>query len=386
MNIVVLLLGLLTAFGPLSIDMYLPALPSIAGEFSSPLSQVQLSLASFLIGISAGQIFYGPVSDKFGRKKPLYFGLALYALASFFCATATNVEGLILYRFLQAIGACAGIVISRATVRDLYPPHESARIFSLLMLIMGVAPILAPIFGGLLNSVWGWRSIFWALTVISLLALSLIHFFLRESHTPNPEYRISRSLHNYYEILKDRTFTGYTLSLSFIYSGMFAYITGSSFVFIKYYGLTPSQYSWVFGLNAFGLILFSQVNARLLRTHPPGKIIRKVLPFTALAGIIILLVGIFKAPIWAMCLALFLFMVSMGMVVPNAAATALSNQKKLAGSASALMGTIQFGVAALSSSLVSRFHDETLLPMTGIIFICSLLALFIQSFFTVEAS
>lgn len=375
MNLIVLLLGLLTAFGPLSIDMYLPALPSIAEEFGSDLSRVQFSLASFLIGIAAGQIFYGPFSDKFGRKRPLYFGLILYCLASFLCARASNVEALIFYRFLQALGACAGIVISRATVRDLYRPHESAKVFSLLMLIMGVAPILAPIFGGFFTTIWGWRSIFWVLTIISATTLLLIHFLLKETHTPDPEYRISQSLGHYFEILKDRTFTGHTLSLSFVYSGMFAYITGSSFVFIRYYNLTPSQYSWVFGINAFGLILFSQVNARLLRNHPPEKIIRRALPFTALTGALIFVVGLLKAPVWAMCIALFLFMVSMGLVVPNAAATALSNQKKFAGSASALMGTIQFGVAAFSSSLVSRLHNGTLLPMTAVIFSCALLSL-----------
>lgn len=374
MNLTILILGLLTAFGPLSIDMYLPALPGIAKDFAVPLSSVQLSLASFLVGIALGQIFYGPITDRYGRKKPLYVGLLIYALASFACASTFDVNGLILYRFLQALGACAGMVITRAMVRDLYRPHESAKVFSLLMLIMGVAPILAPVMGGVLTSFFGWRSIFWGLTFISVLAIFCVHRFLPETHNPDVKYGLKDILRNYIGIFKDKNFIGYTLSMSLVYSGMFAYITGSSFVFISHYGLTPSQYAWVFGINAFGLIAFSQINGHILRKLGPEEILVKVIPFVAIFGLVVLMVGLFDGPIWAMCGSLFLYICIMGLIAPNSSACALAHQKKHAGSASALMGTLQFAVASVFSSSVSYFHNETILPMTTIICICGILS------------
>lgn len=374
MNIIILVLALLTAFGPLSIDMYLPALPEIARQFSVELSSVQLSLASFLMGLACGQIFYGPLTDRYGRKKPLYLGLIFYCLSSFLCATAGNIESLILFRFMQALGSCAGLVISRAIVRDLYRPHEAAKVFSLLMLIMGLAPILAPVLGGYLTIAFGWRSIFWVLGGISLLTLLAVHYFLKETHVSDVETGKTNVLRNFKEILSDKDFIGHTLSMSLVYGGMFAYITGSSFVFINHYGLTPNHYSWVFGINAFGLITFSQVNGRLLRKLNPEIILRKVYPFTAIAGFLLFLTGFFDGPLWVMCVGLFLFILNMGMVAPNAAASALANQKKYAGSASALMGTIQFIIAALVSSLVSHFHDGTIRPMCYIIFSCGFFA------------
>ncbi len=374
MSIVILILGLLSAFGPLSIDMYLPALPGIANDFHAELSQVQFSLASYFVGIALGQIFYGPLTDRFGRKKPLYVGLSLYFISSLLCAEASTVEGLILFRFLQALGACSGIVISRAVVRDLFQPHESARIFSLLMLIMGVAPILAPVAGGLMLTAFGWRSIFWFLSSVSLMTLVAVFFFLKESAVPHPDHHLRYAARNYLGVLKDRQFTGYTISLSFIYAGMFAYITGSSYVFIEHFHLSPSDYSILFGANAFGLILFSQINGKLLKKYTPEKLIRSALPITLIAGTILLLDGIFDAPLWAICIPLFFYILSMGMIAPNAAACALAFQKKSAGSASAMMGTIQFTVSAICSMLVSRLHNETILPMTGMMFGCAMIA------------
>jgi DHA1 family bicyclomycin/chloramphenicol resistance-like MFS transporter len=376
MNIVILVLGLLSAFGPLSIDMYLPALPGIAEDLNVGLSSVQLSLASFFIGIAVGQIFYGPITDRFGRKKPLYVGLILYGIASFLCAVSSNVEGLIIYRFVQALGSCAGMVISRAMVRDLYRPHESAKVFSLLMLVMGVAPILAPLAGGLMMNSFGWRSIFWFLTLISCITFFCVFFFLKETAVPHPDHRLSRAFHNYLDVLKDRQFVGYAFSLSFIYAGMFTYITGSPFVFIEHYGLTTGEYSLLFGFNASGLILFSQINARMLRYHSPERLIRFTLPFTAIAGFLLFLVGQFNGSLWAMCLPLFFFILTMGIIAPNAAACALAYQKKSAGSASAMLGTIQFSTSAICSSLVSQLHDGTIAPMTSVIFICALSSLF----------
>lgn len=384
MNIVIILLGILSAFGPLSIDMYLPALPKIATDFGVELSSVQLSLASFFVGIAAGQIFYGPITDKWGRKKPLYFGLILYTIASFLCAISNDVESLILYRFIQALGSCAGMVISRAVVRDLYKPHDSAKIFSMLMLIMGVAPILAPVLGGFLVLHFNWRVIFWILTGVSATTLVLVFFFLKETHVPNPNYHLRHTFRNYWAILKDKDFTGYTLSMSFIYAGMFAYITGSAFVFIQHYGLTPSNYSIVFGVNALGLITLSQVNGRLLRKFTPAYLIRLALPCVTVAGAMLLVVGLTNGPLWSMCLSLFLFILMLGMIAPNASACALANQKELSGSASAMMGTIQFTVSAIVSSLVSRMHDGTILPMTVIMFSCGIVSIILYFFLVSE--
>src|SRR5690606_24223319 len=252
------------------------------------------------------------------------------------------VESLILYRFIQALGSCAGMVISRAVVRDLYKPHDSAKIFSMLMLIMGVAPILAPVLGGFFVLHFNWRIIFWFLTAVSFTTLLLIIFFLKETHTPNPHYRFKNVFRNYLIILKDKDFTGYTLSMSFIYAGMFAYITGSAFVFIQFYGVSPSTYSLIFGMNALGLITLSQVNGKLLRKYTPSHLIKVALPCVGLSGIFLLLVGITNGPIWAMCISLFCFILMLGMIAPNASACALANQRELSGSASAMMGSIPF--------------------------------------------
>lgn len=375
MNILILILGLIAAFGPLSIDMYLPALPEIAKDFKSPLSSVQFSLASFFIGVALGQIIYGSITDRFGRKLPLYVGLILYGVASFLCATSDQVEGLILFRFIQALGSCAGMVIGRAIVRDLYQPHESAKVFSMIILIMGVAPILAPVIGGFMMTQYGWRSIFWLLTILSFVTLIAITIFLKESKGPDPEIKLSRSFHVYLEVLKDTTFLTYVFPLSFIYAGMFAYITGSPFVFIEHFGFSPSSYSILFGVNAAGLIIFSQVNARLLHKYTPEKIIEKVLPITAFAGCLLLLTSLLNLSVGIMVVPLFFFILTMGMIAPNASACALANQKKSAGSASALMGTIQFTTSAVCSGLVSKLHNGTTLPMTLIMCICSFIAL-----------
>lgn len=274
----VLLLGALTAFGPLSIDMYLPAFPEMAAALGVPQGRIELSLASFFIGMALGQLVYGPVTDRFGRKKPLYAGLAIYVLASAACAQALSADSLIFFRFLQALGACAGIVVSRAMVRDLFDHREGAQVFSLLMLVMGVAPILAPLAGGYILLFAGWQAIFWSLTAISAVICVFVALYLPETRKPDPSVRFSRSFHTYRDILRDRDFLGYTLTAGFAQSGLFAYITGSSYVFIEYYGVAAHHFGWFFGANACGLIAASQVNAWLLRRswHPDALLRRGV--------------------------------------------------------------------------------------------------------------
>lgn len=373
--LLILLLASLTAFGPLSIDMYLPAFPAIAENLNVPLSSVQMSLASFFIGLATGQIFYGPITDRFGRKKPLYVGLGIYALASLVCAFTKNVEMLILFRFLQALGSCAGVVISRAIVRDLFTHQETARVFSLLMLVMGVAPILAPFFGGYISEFFGWRAIFALMVIISTSCIVMLAIFLPETHQPDQRVHIKDSLKNYMQIIKDRHFMGYALAGGAAQAGLFAYITGSSFVFINLFGIPAKSFGWVFGSNAIGLIACSQINARLLKRLSYDVILEKIFVVLGVLGVVLALAGIFNWGFWGLAIPLFLFIAALGMTFPNATAGAMATQRKAAGSASALLGTLQYGIAALSSAAVSRLHDGTTLPMCAMIGFCGVLAL-----------
>lgn len=373
--ILILLLASLTAFGPLSIDMYLPAFPAISENLNVPLSSVQLSLASFFIGLATGQIFYGPITDRFGRKKPLYFGLGIYALASLICAFTKNVEMLILFRFLQALGSCAGVVISRAIVRDLFTHQETARVFSLLMLVMGVAPILAPFFGGYISEYFGWRAIFALMVVVSLACMAMLALFLPETHQADQRVQIKDSLKNYLQIIKDRNFMGYALAGGAAQAGLFAYITGSSFVFINLFGIPAKSFGWVFGSNAIGLIVCSQINARLLKRLSYDVILDKIFVVLSVLGVLLATAGIFNWGFWGLAIPLFLFIAALGMTFPNATAGAMATQRKSAGSASALLGTLQYGIAAFSSALVSRLHNGTTLPMCATIGCCGVLAL-----------
>src|SRR5215203_1431190 len=285
--LLVVILASLTAFAPLSIDMYLPSFPQIAGDFGVSVATVELSLAAFFVGLAFGQLFYGTATDKFGRKKPLYVGLTIYCGASLLCVFAPGVETLIILRFFQALGACGGIVIARATVRDLFDHSESARVFSLLMLVMGVAPILAPLVGGYVAFFFGWRAIFGVVSVISAISLGAVYRFLPETKEPNPNVRLSKSLEIYMNVLKDKNFLGFTLAGGLAQAGMFAYITGSPFVFIELFGIPAERYGWVFGSNAIGMIAVSQINGRLVRNFNPTQILRACLLVTAIFSLLL---------------------------------------------------------------------------------------------------
>lgn len=372
--LLIVILASLTAFAPLSIDMYLPSFPQIAADFGVQVAKVELSLASFFVGLAFGQLLYGTATDKFGRKKPLYVGLSIYCVASLFCAFAPNIETLIILRFFQALGACGGIVIARATVRDLFDHSESARVFSLLMLVMGVAPILAPLIGGYIALFFGWHAIFAVISVISAICLIAVYNFLPETKKPNPNAKLSKSFGIYLSILKDRNFLGFTLAGGFAQAGMFAYITGSPFVFIILFGIPAENYGWIFGSNALGMIAVSQVNARIVRSINPTKILRICLSMTAFFSLLLIIAGVFNLEFWGVVIPIFLYIASLGMIFPNATAGALSEQTTNAGSASALIGTLQYGLAAISSSLISHFNNGTYLPMTAIIGACGIAA------------
>ncbi|QRX84330.1 Bcr/CflA family multidrug efflux MFS transporter [Glaciimonas sp. PAMC28666] len=378
-----ILLGALTAIGSLSIDMYLPSFPTIAKDFGVGSNLVQLTLASFLVGLAVGQMFYGPLSDHFGRKPPLYFGLGLYTLASIACLFAPNVTLLILSRFMQGLGGCAGMVIGRAVIRDRMGAAGSAKAFSLLMLVMGIAPILAPLIGGEVLKLWGWRVIFGGLACFGLICLIAIHTTMRE--TLNREntapLHLGRVLKQYGSLMIDRQFLSYALCGGLLQAGMFTYITGAPFVLIELHGIKPENFGWVFGTNAIGLIAASQLNARLVGKLSPDTILGRALWLPAgLTLIITVLVaaGVDSLPL--LLIGFFGFLACYGFISPNASAIALSQQGHQAGTASALMGTVQFSLGIVAGVSMSLWHDGTALPLMTVMTLCGLCALLLHRY------
>src|SRR3954453_6811885 len=315
-----IILGCLAAFGPLSIDMYLPSLPTLAQEFRTDTAAAQFTLSIFFIGLAFGQALYGPIADRFGRKRPLLAGCALYMLASVACVLAPSIEVLVVLRLIQALGGCAGMVISRSVVRDLFDEHESARMYSFLMLVMGIAPITAPLLGGQLLALFGWRAIFWLLGGFGLLCLLMVAFGLPESLPLDRRNRagVGQALGVYGQLLADRRFMGYALTGGFLMAGMFAYIAGSPFVVIELYGVSPQQYGWIFGANALGLILASQLNRRLLERYRGDGILSVALAVAAAASVVLTLVAARGlGGLGGLLIPLFICIASVGLVGPN---------------------------------------------------------------------
>jgi len=371
-------LGALVAFAPLSIDMYLAAFPQLASDFPSMPGVAQYSLACYLVGMAVGQIFYGPFSDRCGRKLPLYVGLTVYIVGSVGCALATNPASLLACRFLQAAGGCAGVVIPMAVVRDRFDQHGSARALSRLMLVMGVAPILAPWIGTHLLAAAGWRAVFWVLAAYGVAALLMVRFALPESLAP--EHRRSASLSAsagiYRRMLGERRFLGYALAAGFSTAGMFAYIAASPSVLIEHYGLSPQVYSWIFGMNAIGLIGASQLNHRLLARWTPDRILARSLVLMCIVGIGLLaasLSGLAALP--ALLAALFGFVALLGFISPNTGAGAMAAHGAQAGSASALLGTIRFGISFFAGAAVGAFGGGSAVTMGITIAVCGAAAL-----------
>lgn len=376
-DLTVVVLALLTAFGPLSIDMYLPAFGDIAQSFSTESNRVELSLTSFFLGLFIGQLLYGTASDRFGRKPPLYFGLVLYIITSIACAFAPNLESLIVLRFLQAIGSCAGLVIARAMVRDLYTPQASAQVFSFLILVMGIAPILAPLAGAYVTAAFGWQAIFVIVAALAVACLAIVHVRLPETRLPNTAVRIRSSLPIYWSVLKDPSFLRYSLSGGIAQSGLFAYITASPLVFIEHFGLSPTHYSWLFGANAVGIIGMAQFNAWILRRRDSRKILNKSLPILGIISLMLITAGWNDFGLVGVLVPLFLYVSTLGMVFPNAMAGALAEQQERAGSASAVTGSLQFLIAGIISALVSVLGHYHPLAMLFVMGSCGLTAVII---------
>jgi len=365
----ILILGLMTALSPFSIDMYLPAFQGMADDLGTTVARVSLSLSSYFVGLSFGQLFYGPVLDRFGRKKPVFFGLSIYILASMACLFAPSVDTLIFWRFIQALGACGCGVGAMAMVRDLFSTKESAKIFSLMMLILGASPMLAPTMGGYLTLAYGWSSVFIVLAVMAALLFAAIWFLLPESHDDDPSVNLRPwpILKSFAEIARDPRFYTYVVSGAMAFSGLFVYIAGSPIIFLKGFGVSQTAYGWIFAIIAAGFITVSQINVSLLRRFDnqqllsPGFVGQVIVSLFFLGGVAWDLFGLH-----ATVFMFFAFMACIGLTNPNAAALALEPFGHRAGRAAAMMGFLQMGFGALISSLVGIFDIDSTLPVVAI--------------------
>ena len=365
-----LILGAMAAFGPLATDMYLPAFPAIAADLPADPAAVQGTIAAFFAGMAAAQLVYGPLADRLGRKPPLLFGLAVFSLASLGCAMTDGIGTLTWLRFGQGLGGCAGMVMARAIVRDVAEGHAAIRLMAQLGLVMGLAPILAPSIGSLLLALGSWRLIFWLLAAYAALLALAVTLFLPESLEPGRRRRDGplAVIATYLRLLRDRHFLGHTLAVALPTAGMFAYIAGSPFVYMELFGVTPEHYGLFFGLNALGIMGCAQGVARLTRRVLPGRLLLATLTVMTLAGFGLLgvaLTGFGGFP--AIAGLIFVYVAGIGAVMPLATTLAMGPQGQRAGSASALIGTLQFGLGAISGALVGLLHDGTARPMALVI-------------------
>jgi DHA1 family bicyclomycin/chloramphenicol resistance-like MFS transporter len=371
-------LGLLSAIGPFAIDMYLPALPAIGADLSAGIGAVQMSLMAFFAALATAQIVYGPISDMVGRKLPIYFGLVLFAAASIGCALAPNVETLILFRFLQGLGAAAPLVIPRAIVRDLHTGADATRLMSLLMLVFSVSPILAPLGGSLIIAAADWRGIFLAVTVAGVLGLLLTFFLLPETRpaAARRESSLRSALAGYGVLLRDRRFLGLTFIGGFGMASFFTYLANSSFLLIDHFGLSPMLYSVFFSINAVAFIGAAQFNGMLASRFGLERLVRSgvlgsaVVMFTLL---VITIAGVDRLDVLAVLL--FVGYGFLGLVVPTTAVLALEDHGAIAGTASALMGTLQLATGALAILAIGFIVDGTVLPMVEGITLCIVVSL-----------
>jgi DHA1 family bicyclomycin/chloramphenicol resistance-like MFS transporter len=367
--LVTLILGGLTATPPLSMDMYLPALPEVTRSLHAPAATVQLTLTACLAGMAFGQLVVGPMSDKWGRRRPLIVGLVVYVVATALCALAPNVELLVAFRLAQGLAGAAGIVIARAVVRDLYDGMAMARFFSTLMLISGVAPVVAPLIGGQILCTTDWRGVFVLLTAVGIALTALVWTKLPETLAPAQRHGggVGEALRAMRGLLADRVFTGYTLAGGFTFAALFAYISASPFVIQEIYGASPQTFSLLFGINSVGLVIVGQINGKILVGRVGlDKVLATGLTLITLAATALLLLttGVFgKAGLVPVAVALFVLMSAMGLALPNTQALALMRVRHAAGSASALLGTTSFLIGAIASPLVGIAGEHTAVPM-----------------------
>ena len=375
----VIALGIVAALAPLSIDMYLPTFPTIAAEFHATAAQIQLTLSGYMAGFTLGQLGYGPISDRFGRRRVLMSGILIYIAMTLLCATATDAESLTVFRFFQAIGGGAGTVLSRAIIRDRYSGPMMAKVMSLMLTIILFAPMIAPVVGGHMLVWFGWRSVFWALAAFGVIAVAVVYFRIGESL---PEDRRSplgvRSLcRGYVAVLTNRGALGYILSGGITFGALFAFLSGASFVFIDYYGMAPENMGYIFTANVVGVMAGGWINSRLV----VSKGVRDMMTigtWTLLAGsaVLFVLVASGFGGMWGAIAGIMIFTLPLNLINANAAAGALEYFPNLAGTASAVVGAIRYGCGAVSGLVVGLLHDGTPMPMVSVILGCSLISVF----------
>jgi DHA1 family bicyclomycin/chloramphenicol resistance-like MFS transporter len=376
----ILILGSLTALGPFSIDMYLPGFESIAKDLDTTVNKVSLSLSSYFIGISAGQLLYGPLLDRFGRKTPLYIGLLVYILASLGCAVTTNIDVFIVLRFIQAVGSCAAAVASMAMVRDVFPVNDSPKVFSLLMLVVGLSPMLAPTIGGYVIAGLGWHIIFIILACMGAAVLLASRFGL--PHTRKPDTSISLRpkpiISNFKKVLIHPQFYTYALSGAVAFSGLFTYVAGSPILFMDIFDVSEKTYGWIFAFMSVSFIGTSQLNSLLLRKYKSEQLVYWGLALQCIVSTLFLLAALNNwLDLYGTIAMLFLYLGCLGLTNPNTAGLALAPFSHNAGSASALMGALQLGLGALASMIVGVLVKKSMVPMVAIMACSTILALLI---------
>jgi len=376
-RVIAVLLTALVAFGPLSTDLYLPSLPTLVRVFGTDIATVQLTLSVFLVGFAVSQLAYGPLSDRFGRRPVLIGGVTVFVLASAACMLAQSIEQLIAARFLQALGSCCGPVLGRAVVRDVYGRERAATVLAYMPMAMAVAPAIGPLFGGFLTSLFGWRANFLFLVGFGVLILAAVWFLLDETNRHRDELALHprRLAGNYALLLRSRTWLGFTVCIAATYSAMFAFISGSSFVLIGHFGLSPELFGLSFGTIVLGYMVGSFTAGRLSHRLGIDRMVRLGSTLAGAAGLIGAALALGRIDHTAAILApMFSFMVGAGLMMPNAQAGALGPFATMAGAASALMGFFQMGLAAVAGIVVAQLEDGTQFPMMAMICLAALVA------------
>lgn len=366
------LLGALSAFSPFATDTYLGGMPAMARDLGSDLARIQLSLSSYFLGMCLGQLLYGPLCDAWGRRRPLLVGAAVFVLASLLLMLVNDAGLLIGGRFVQAMGGCAGVIVARAVIQDLLQGREAARALTLMMMVQGLGPVLAPLVGAGLIALGGWRSVFAFMALFSGLCWLAVLWRLPETLPPAARVPLRpRALAaTFGGLLGQRAFLLPTLTGAVAMAAMFAYITGSPGVFVQQHGMSPAHYGWLFASNGLGMVLAGQLNVRLLRRHAPAQVLRWTTWVMTAAALALLLLGR-QASTWALIVPLFLCIACVPLVAANSTALAMAAGRKMAGSASSLLGAVQFGFAALASTLVGVLENGTALPMAGVMLVCT---------------
>ncbi|EDH2989842.1 Bcr/CflA family efflux MFS transporter [Campylobacter jejuni] len=372
----IVILALMSSIAPLSTDMYLPALSHVEQSFQTNSFLTQLSIASFFIAFALGQLIYGPLSDIFGRKIPALVGIFFFIVSSLFCVIIDDIYAFIALRFFEALGGCAGVVIARAIVNDLFEIKEAAGIFALMMVFSSLAPMLSPTFGGILLEYFSWHSIFATLFALGILLFLMILFGLKESapHLKNKKFSHHEAMKSYKFVLSDKRFLVYILCASFALAAMFAYITGSSFVFTQFFSLSEQKFALLFGANALGFVICANINVRLVLKYESEKILAKALMIMFISTVILLVNAFFHPNFLLFELSIFTSIAMLGFITPNTTTLAMARFKEHSGTASAVLGFIQFALAGLISSVVSALDANTPIILACVMCACVLVA------------